>query len=111
LPNALQTRVDPLADEETGIVATLKALFTARNDLAATVARLEEDEGISLAERSKHLAETKCQLEERVWSVVAQFSAIDTIQKDITALFAKLNQVQRIPREFDTGGRVVAISG
>ena len=108
---ALQIRIAPLDEKETGIVGTLKALSDVRNRLAATIARLEEDEGVSLAERSQHLAETKRQLEERVWSVVAQFSAIDTIQKDITTLFAKLNQVQRMPRELDAGGRIVSISG
>jgi hypothetical protein len=109
--DALQSRVAPLDEEETGIVGVLSALSDIRERVVATVARLEEDEGVPLAERIQRLFETKRQLEERVWGVVAQFSAIETIHKDITALFAKLNQVQRLPRELDTGGRIVAISG
>jgi uncharacterized coiled-coil DUF342 family protein len=107
---ALQNRVAPLDEEETGVIGVLRALSHVRNRLAATIARLEQDEGVALGERIRQLIETRRELEERVSSVVAQFSTIDTIHKDMTALFAKLNQTQRIPRELDAGGRVVSIS-
>jgi predicted nucleic acid-binding Zn-ribbon protein len=109
--DALQIRVAPLDKKETGVIGVLKALSDARNRLAATITRLEQDEGVGLAERVQQLAQTKGELEERVASVLSQFSAIETIYKDITGLFAKLNQAQRMPRELDAGGRIVSISG
>jgi len=109
--DALQRRLAPLEEKETGVVGVLRTLSDARNRLAGTIARLELDEGVSLAERIRRLAETKHELEERVSSVLAQFSEIETIHKDITSLFVKLNQIQRMPREFDAGGRVVPLSG
>jgi len=108
---ALQIRVAPLDEKETGVIGVLKALSDVRNRLVSTIARLEQHEGVSLAEGIRQLAETKGELEERVSSVLAQFSAIETIHKDITGLFAKLNQAQRMPRELDAGGRIVSISG
>jgi hypothetical protein len=58
------------------------------------------------------MTKTKHQLEERVSSILSQFSEIETIHKDVTGLFFKLNQAQRgMPREFDAGGRVVPLSG
>ncbi len=41
----------------------------------------------------------------------AQFSEIETIHRDISSLFVKLNQIQRAPREIDGSGRIVSISG
>jgi chromosome segregation ATPase len=107
----LRMRVAPLNERETGVAGVLNALSDARTRLAATIARLERDEGVSLDERIQQLTETKRELEERVSSVLAQFSAIETIHKDISGLFVKLNQAQRMPRELDAGGRVVAING
>jgi chromosome segregation ATPase len=109
--DALQRRVVPLDEKETGVNGVLKALYDVGNRLAATIVRLERDEGVSLAESTKQLANTKHALEERVSSVLAQFSEIETLHEDITGLFAKLNQAQRMPRELDGGGRVVSISG
>jgi chromosome segregation ATPase len=109
--DALQRRVAPLDEKGTGVNGVLKALYDVGNRLAATIVRLERDEGVSLAEITKQLANTKHALEERVSSVLAQFSEIETLHEDITGLFAKLNQAQRMPRELDGGGRVVSISG
>ena len=108
--DALQRRLAPLEEKETGVVGVLRTLSDARNRLAGTIARLELDEGVSLAERIRRLTETKHELEERVSSVLAQFSEIETIHKDITSLFVKLNQIQRT-RELDAGGRVISING
>ena len=92
-------------------MAFSRALSDVRNRLSATIDRLEQDEGVSLAERILQLTRTKNELEARVSSVLAQFSEIETIHKDITSLFVKLNQIQRIPRELDAGGRVISING
>ena len=71
------------------------------------------DEGVALSDRIQQLTKTRHELEERVSSVLAQFSEIETIHKDITGLFVRLNQAQRgaLPREADTGGRVVSLNG
>jgi uncharacterized coiled-coil DUF342 family protein len=108
---ALESRVAPLNMNDTGVTGVLGALARLRDRLTATLARLEEDGGVVLAERIRQLRETKCELEERVSNVFTQFSAIGTIHKDINALFAQLNQVQRIPRDVDAGGRVVSMAG
>jgi uncharacterized coiled-coil DUF342 family protein len=108
--DALQRRLAPLEEKETGVVGVLGALSDARNRLAATIARLELDEGVSLVERIRQLAKTKHELEERVSSVLTQFSEIETIHKDISGLFVKLNQAQRIPRELDAGARVISLT-
>jgi hypothetical protein len=57
------------------------------------------------------MTKTKHQLEQRVSSILLQFSEIETIHKDITGLFAKLSQAQQKPREFGAGGRVVPLIG
>ena len=108
---ALQRRLWPLEQKETGINGVLKALTESRNRLATTIARLELDEGVTLSDRIQQLTKTRHELEERVSSVLAQFSEIETIHKDITGLFVRLNQAQRLPREADTGGRVVSLNG
>ena len=107
----LQRRLAPLDAKETGVNGVLRTLSDARNRLAATIDRLEQDEDVSLADRIQQLTKTKIELEARVSSVLAQFSEIETIHKDITGLFIKLNQAQRVPRELDGGGRVVSLNG
>lgn len=92
---ALETRLVPLDHKDTGVVGMLKALSGAGDRLAAAIARLEQEEGVSLQERIRELSESKRELEERITSLFAQFSAIETIQKDINGLFAKLSQAQR----------------
>ena len=53
-----------------------------------------------------------CRLIARRKSIaLAQFSEIESIHRDITGLFVRLNQAQRLPRELDTGGRVVSLNG
>jgi chromosome segregation ATPase len=106
----LQRRIAPLDDKGTGVVGLLDALSDMRSRLDVTIAGLERQEDISLAERIQHLTRTRSELEERVASVLAQFSEIETMHKDISGLFVKLNQVRRMPRELDTGARVTSIN-
>ena len=108
---ALGRRLAPLDAKETGINGVVRALSDTRNRLAASIDRLEQDEGVSLAERILQLTRTKNELEERVSSVLAQFSEIETLHKDITGLFIKLHQAQRVPRELDGVGRMVSLNG
>jgi hypothetical protein len=43
-----------------------KKYVRVHNRLTATLARLEQDEGVALAERIRQLTETRCELDERV---------------------------------------------
>jgi chromosome segregation ATPase len=108
---ALGRRLTPLDAKETGVNGALRALADVRNRLATTIDRLEQDEGVSLAERILQLTKTKNELEARVSSVLAQFSEIETLHKDITGLFVKLHQAQRVPPELASGARVISING
>jgi hypothetical protein len=56
---ALERRILPLEQKETGINGVLKGLTEARNRLAATIARLELDEGVTLAERIQQLTKAR----------------------------------------------------
>jgi chromosome segregation ATPase len=108
---ALQRRLAPLEHKKNGVIGTLKALSDMQNQVNATIARLEEDEGVTLEDRIEQLAKTKHGLEVRVSSVLEQFSEIEAIHKDIADLFGKLNQARRMPREFDLSARVVSVNG
>ena len=108
---ALQRCLWPLEQKKSGVNGVLKALSDTRNRLAARLARLEQDEGVSLGDRIQELAKTRHELEERVSSVLAQFSEIETIHKDINGLFLRLNQAHRLPRELDATGRVISLNG
>jgi chromosome segregation ATPase len=99
--DALAIRVAPLDEKESGVTDVLKALSDARSRLAAKIARLERHEGVCLAERIQQLAQAKAELEEQVSNVLSQFSAIETIHKDITGLFAKLPHAQRLETSFE----------
>ena len=55
---ALQRRLWPLEQKETGINGVLKALTESRTRLAATIARLELDEGVALSNRIQQLLNT-----------------------------------------------------
>jgi chromosome segregation ATPase len=108
---ALQRRLSPLEQKETGVNGVLKALTETRTRLAAAIAGLERDEGVPLTDRIQQLTKTRQGLEERVSSVLAQLSEIETIHRDITGLFIRLTQAQRQTRELDAGGRVVSLNG
>jgi hypothetical protein len=100
-----------LEQKETGVNGVLKTLSDTRNRLGATIACLEQDEGVSLADRIQQFGKTKHELEERVSTLLTQFLEIESIHKDITGLFLRLNQAHRLPRELDAGGRVVSLNG
>ncbi len=107
----VQRRLAPLEQRKSAVIATLKALSDLQNQLDATIARLEADEGVTLEERIQQLANIKQGLEERVASVLTQFSEIDAIHKGLSGLFGKLNQARRMPRKLDLSARVVSSNG
>jgi len=107
----LQARLGPLGDKESGVKGVLQALRDQREQLVAEIERLDKDEGGNLAGRVDQLAQAKKELEDQVSTLLEQFSRIDSMHKDISGLFAKLNFAQRTPRDLDTGVRIFAKSG
>jgi hypothetical protein len=87
----LQERLAPLEQNEHGGVKNLiKAVHDIRDQLVASVDRLDRDGEANLAERVTKLTESRQQLEERVSSLLGEFSKLDSIHKDINGLLAKL---------------------
>jgi chromosome segregation ATPase len=107
----LQVRLGPLEDKESGVKGVLQSLRDQREQLVAEIERLDKDEGSNLAGRVDQLAQAKKELEDQVSTLLEQFSRIDSMHKDISGLFAKLNFAQRTPRDLDTGVRIFAKSG
>jgi uncharacterized coiled-coil DUF342 family protein len=104
----VEGRLAPLADSQTGVKSLLKALHDTQDGLAATINHLENDEGMGLAMRVQQLAEARSELEQRVTALQEQFGKLDAIHRDISGLFAKLNQAQRAAREAEPGVRIVS---
>ena len=99
--SAIEKRIAPLDEKQTGVSSVLKAVSDAGNRLAATIAHLEQDEGVSLTERIRQLTTTKRELDERVSTVLTQFSAVQVIYRDINVLFARLNKAQLSGKHFE----------
>ena len=86
----LQGRLRPLDAKESGVKSVLGELHEIRDQINVTIERLDHDGEASLAQRASGFAETKQTLDQRVSSLVEQFSKLDGINKDIRGLFAKL---------------------
>lgn len=86
----MKARLLPLDDKETGVKSVVGELNDTRDQLDATIERLDHDGDANLAQRTATFAETKQTLDQRVSSLVEQFSKLDGINKDIRGLFAKL---------------------
>src|SRR5262249_20371536 len=56
---AVQRRLAPLEQRKSAVIATLKAMLELKNQLSATIAQLEADEGITLDERIEQFANIK----------------------------------------------------
>jgi len=106
--DALEARVAPLADEETGVESILVRLSSTRNLLATKIASLEGDGETSLLARVQQFTELKNHLAERVAALVEEFRKLDTVHGEISALYSNLNQAQRPMRELDSNLRVVS---
>jgi chromosome segregation ATPase len=88
--DALQTRLGPLENRESGIKSVINGLHDIRDQLIAAMERLDRDGDVRLADRAAEFTETKRVFDERVAGLVEQFSKLDRVNKDIHALFAKL---------------------
>jgi hypothetical protein len=108
---ALQTRLVPLDDKETGVNSVLKAINSTREELVANIDRIDNDEGTNLKAKVDTLGQTNKQLDEQVAGMLAQFSRLDTMHKDICGLFAKLNFAQNVPRGLEQGVRLISSNG
>ena len=86
----LRTRLAPLDDQQTGVKTVVGELNGIREQLNATIERLDRDGDSNLADRASRFAETKQALDQRVSHLLEQFSRLDGINKDIRGLFAKL---------------------
>jgi chromosome segregation ATPase len=107
----LQNRLTPLEHKETGVRSELRSLSKTRELLAASIDRLEREEGIPLAVRVQKLADARQELDQHVTQLLEQFSKLDVIHKDINGLFAKLNHAERMPRELEPNVRAFSKSG
>jgi uncharacterized coiled-coil DUF342 family protein len=108
---ALQTRLVPLDDKETGVHSVLKAINTTREELAANIDHVDNHDGSTLKAKVENLGQVNKQLDEQVTGLLAQFSRLDTMHKDICGLFAKLNYAQNVPRGMEQGVRLISSNG
>jgi DNA repair exonuclease SbcCD ATPase subunit len=109
--DAIKSRVAPLLDSETGVRPRLRTLQDTHAELIGSLEGVEHDNGVPLAERVQELADNRSGLEQRVTALLEQVTKIETVQLEISALFAKLNQAHRVSREVDSNIRVVAQAG
>jgi hypothetical protein len=87
----LQSMLEPLAAEETGVVPLTGQVRDLRDRLMSRIGHIEQDDDGSLAERVGKFTDTKRELEARVSELTDQFSKLASIRKDIAAVFEKLN--------------------
>jgi chromosome segregation ATPase len=109
--DALKSRLAPLLDGENGVRPRLRTLQDSHADLVSSLEGVERDGGVPLPERVQHLADSRSALEQRVAAVLDQVEKIETVQKEISALFAKLNQAHRVARDGDSSIRIVSHAG
>jgi chromosome segregation ATPase len=109
--DVLQGRLMPLEDQETGVRSAFRSLSKTRELLAASIDRIEREEGMPLAARVQKLALARQELDGQVTQMVEQFSKLDAIHKDISELFGKLNQAERVPRPVEPNLRTISKSG
>ena len=109
--DAIKARLAPLLDAENGIRPRLRVLQETQIELVGSLEAVERDGGIPLGERVQKLAENKTGLEQRVSALLEQVAKIDIVHKEITAVFAKLNQAHRVSRELDSNIRIVSQAG
>src|SRR5690348_8633548 len=90
--DATRARLAPLLDAQTGVRTRVRILQDTRADLTGALEGIERDGGIPLPERVQQFAESKAGLELRVLALLEQVTKIETVQQEISALFARLNQ-------------------
>jgi predicted nucleic acid-binding Zn-ribbon protein len=109
--DAIKTRLAPLLDTQNGVRTRLRILQDTRAELVSSLEGVERDGGVPLPERVQQLSETRSGLEQRVSALLDQVQKIETVQKEISALFAKLNQAHRVSRDTDGSIRIVSQTG
>ncbi|HLH94612.1 MAG TPA: hypothetical protein VKW08_05780 [Xanthobacteraceae bacterium] len=88
--DSLKSRVAPLEDSQSGVKSVVNALHDVREHLSLALERLDHDGEATLAERAARFAESKQIFDDRLRSLLEQFSKLDGLNKDIRGLFARL---------------------
>jgi chromosome segregation ATPase len=109
--DAIKSRLAPLVDSETGVRPRLRTLQDTHAELIGSLEGVEHDNGVPLTERVQEFTDSRFGLEQRVSALLEQVTKIETVQLEISALFAKLNQAHRVSRELDSNIRIVAQAG
>ena len=87
---ALQSRLAPLDNSQTGVRSIISALQEVRDQLTVAIERLERDGETTLANRASEFTQTRKALETRVAGLIDQFSTLDQVNRDIRVLFTRL---------------------
>lgn len=88
--DSLKSRIGPLEDSQNGVKSTVNALHDVRDHLAQAIERLDHDGEATLAERAARFAESKQIFDDRLRTLLEQFSKLDGLNKDMRGLFARL---------------------
>jgi chromosome segregation ATPase len=86
-----QVELAPLHAPADGIDALAADAHALRDQLVATLDKLESSGGETLTARVEALAKSKLEIENRIAGAVDCFAKLDTIRADIGGLFAKLS--------------------
>jgi predicted nucleic acid-binding Zn-ribbon protein len=87
----LQSRLEPLESEDTGVIKLIGELQDIRERLIVKIRGIEGGGAGDLAARVHDFAEVKRELEERVSNLSDQFTKLSSIRRDIAGLFDKLS--------------------
>jgi hypothetical protein len=88
--DSLKSRVAPLEDSQSGVKSTVNSLQDVREHLSLAIERLDHDGESTLAERAARFAESKQIFDDRLRSLLEQFSKLDGLNKDLRGLFARV---------------------
>jgi chaperonin cofactor prefoldin len=88
---ALQVRLVPLKDDRGGIMGLILQLNDMSAQLVANMEALERDGDISLAERTRRIAEHRRELSQRVSNLADELCKLDDSHREISSLFARLS--------------------
>lgn len=86
-----QAALVPLQAKNDGLEARIAELRERRDQLIKTIEEIESQGEEKLSARVEALYRSKVETEQRIAAIVAHFSKLDTIRKEVNDLFVKLN--------------------
>ena len=86
-----QAALVPLQAKNDGLEALIADLRERRDRLIRTIEEIESRGEEKLSARVEALYRSKVETEQRIAAIVAHFSKLDTIRKEVSDLFVKLN--------------------